>query len=177
MLTFSFVFPALVQQSWLHLQRADLGRRVQRLHLWRTWSPTQFGDQPAEATGGRPRCSSSGSVPPQDKHPPADHLWAGCPWPAGYGARQCGFDGLVWKALSDHPQPELPEKMSQQLWDDCEGKRPGVSVSSSLTGSLTGLHMGWWWSGLSSQTWMSRTRDQRPAEWRLCGVMLCPAFS
>lgn len=173
-----FFFSAHIQQSWLHLQRADLGRRVQCLHLWWTQSPSQSGDQPAEATGRRPRCSSSGSVSPQDKHPPTDHLCAGCPWPARYGATrgECGCDGLVWKVLSDHPQPKLPEEMRQQLWDDCDGVCPGVSVSSSPTGSLTGLHMGWLWSRLCSQTWLNRTQDQRPAEWRLCGVMLCSAF-
>ncbi len=129
-------FPVHLQQRRLHLQRADLAGRVQHLHLWQTWIPAQSGKLPAEAAGSRPRRPSFGPVPPQDQHPGSGLvLWTGRPWSdrteRSPNKRNCGHDGVVWKALSDHSQSQLPQEMRwQQHWDTskwiCPGTCPGL---------------------------------------------------
>lgn len=119
---------AHLQQRWLQLQRADLTRWLQHLHLTQTRSPAQSGKPAAEVAGSRPRRPCFGPVPPQDQQCGLDLI----PWPGqaeeehGTKRRTSGHNGVVWKAVSDHPQSQLPQEMRQQLRDTCEQMCPGV---------------------------------------------------
>lgn len=164
------MFAAHIQQRGLHLQRADPGRWVQRLHLRQTRSPAEFRKPSAEAARLGPQRSSSGPVPSQGQYPAAD-LAHGSPCAraaeCSANRRDCGCDGFFWKALSDHPQSQLSQEMRQQFWDNC--CRLSWSVRALLptchktrdwlevmpASSWEGCHQ-----GQSSQTRLKRTEQK-----------------